>query len=313
MTGTSARLSDGLTGAGGSRRSFERGERGPRRPVLWLLGGLDPTGGAGILRDVWTARALLPGAEVGAVVSAWTWQGGGAPARAEGRPLGRIADELAALPRPDAIKVGLVPACLIDAGFVELLEEVSAAAPIVVDPVLVATDGGELGARPEELLGLARIAALMTPNLGEATALAGRAEGGEAEEVQLRRLGALMGLAGPAWLLKGGHSGSATEVVDRLWECGEVRAFRRPRRAGPDPRGTGCALATAIAAGLARRAGEVCAECEAETPLAAAVREAIAWLDQARLRWRRGRDGRAHLPVGGSAAELRDTPSFSRG
>lgn len=301
-----APTSAGRDHAGGSGRSLERGRSG-RRPVLWLLGGLDPTGGAGILRDVWTARALLPEVEVGAVVSAWTWQGAGAPARAEARALGRIAEELAALPRPDAIKVGLVPASLVAAGLVQLLLEASAAAPIIVDPVLVATDGGELGAGPSELLSLGRIAALVTPNLGEAAALAGGGEGRGPEEL-LGRLGGRTGLAGPAWLLKGGHSGSADEVVDHLWERGELRAFRRPRRAGPDPRGTGCALATAIAVGLARRA----ASGGDEAPLAASVGEAIAWLDRARQRWRRGRDGQAHLPVG-SAAALRGTPSSSRG
>ncbi len=301
-----APTSAGRDHAGACGRSTEGG-RSSRRPVLWLLGGLDPTGGAGILRDVWTARALLPGAEVGAVVSAWTWQGAGAPARAEARSLGRIAEEIAALPRPDAIKVGMVPAGLIDAGLAQLLREVSADAPIIVDPVLVATDGGELGAGPRELLALARIAALVTPNLGEAAALAD-VEGRSPEEL-LCRLGERTGLAGPAWLLKGGHSGSADEVVDRLWERGELREFRRPRRAGPDPRGTGCALATAIAVGLARRA----IPGGGEAALAASVGESIAWLDRARLRWRRGRDGQAHLPVGASAAALRDTPSSSRG
>ena len=302
-----APASAGRDHPGASERAPERA-RSSRRPVLWLLGGLDPTGGAGILRDVWTARALLPRAEVGAVVSAWTWQGEGAPARAEARSLGRIAEELAALPRPDAIKVGLVPTSLIDAGLAQLLREVSAAAPIIVDPVLVATDGGELGAGPGELLGLAKIAALVTPNLGEAAALAGGVEGRDPEEL-LGRLVGRTGLAGPAWLLKGGHSGSADEVVDHLWERGDLRAFRRPRRGGPDPRGTGCALATAIAVGLARRA----VGGGGEAPLEASVGEAIAWLDRARQRWRRGRDGQAHLPVGASAVALRDTPSSSRG
>lgn len=297
-----APTSAGRDHAGDSGRSLERGRSG-RRPVLWLLGGLDPTGGAGILRDVWTARALLPEAEVGAVVSAWTWQGADAPARAEARALGRIAEELAALPRPDAIKVGLVPASLVAAGLAQLLQEASAAAPIIVDPVLVATDGGELGAGPNELLSLARIAALVTPNLGEAAALAGGGEGRDPEGL-LCRLG---GLTTSAWLLKGGHSGSADEVVDHLWERGELRAFRRPRRAGPDPRGTGCALATAIAVGLARRAAF-----GSEAPLEASVGEAIAWLDRARQRWSRGRDGQAHLPVG-PAPGIRGTPSSSRG
>ncbi len=294
--------------------------------MLWLLGGLDPTGGAGILRDVWTARALLPGAELGAVVSAWTWQGRGAPARAEARSLGRIAEELAELPQPDAIKVGLVPARLIEAGLVPLLRGLAGPAPIVVDPVLIASDGGDLGARPRELLALAEVAALVTPNYGEAAVLAGVEPDPAVESRLAGRLEELSRRpSAPAWLLKGGHAAGDDVVADHLWERGALRVFRRPRCAGPDPRGTGCALATAIAVGLARRRWEGRGRGftgpgaergapvsdryaerggeeggERETPLVAAVGEAIAWLNRARLRWRPGPDGRAHLPVDGA-------------
>jgi hydroxymethylpyrimidine/phosphomethylpyrimidine kinase len=53
---------------------------------------------------------------------------------------------------------------------------------------------------------------------------------------------------------------------------------------GPDPRGTGCALASAIACELARRL---------ELPLA--CERAIAWLDAARSRLVLGPEGRWHL------------------
>jgi hydroxymethylpyrimidine kinase/phosphomethylpyrimidine kinase len=264
-----------------------------RAPVVWLLGGLDPTGGAGILRDLWSARAVLPGARVGAVVSAWTWQGGGVRARSEARPGARIVAELAALPRPDAVKVGLLPARLLAAGIGEALIEAARGAPIVVDPVLVATDGGDLGAGVGRLRDLAGAVTLLTPNVPEAQALAGEeAEGVSDPRGLLERLAAILPrdpLGGrPAWLLKGGHATAedADAVVDHLWENGRLIAYRRPRQPGPDPRGTGCALATAIACGLARGLS-----------LEAAVGEAIAWLDRARLAWRRGRDGRPHLPV----------------
>jgi hydroxymethylpyrimidine/phosphomethylpyrimidine kinase len=69
-----------------------------------------------------------------------------------------------------------------------------------------------------------------------------------------------------------------------LADEGGEQVFDRSRIEGPDPRGTGCALATAIACGLA--AG-------------ASVREAVScgieWLDVARTRTEPGPDRRAHL------------------
>ncbi|HWB82183.1 MAG TPA: bifunctional hydroxymethylpyrimidine kinase/phosphomethylpyrimidine kinase, partial [Nannocystaceae bacterium] len=65
-----------------------------------------------------------------------------------------------------------------------------------------------------------------------------------------------------------------------------VHDFVRTRVSGVDPRGTGCALATAIACALGR--GEA---------LIDACAQAIAWLDEARLHTAPGPDGRPHLLV----------------
>ncbi len=53
------------------------------QPKLWIVGGMDPTGGAGVWRDVWTASRLAPELEIRAVVTAFTWQGRGVLARAQ--------------------------------------------------------------------------------------------------------------------------------------------------------------------------------------------------------------------------------------
>ncbi|MCB9569175.1 MAG: bifunctional hydroxymethylpyrimidine kinase/phosphomethylpyrimidine kinase [Myxococcales bacterium] len=255
------------------------GDRG--RGALWILAGLDPSGGAGILRDLWTLRALAPGITPGPVISAFTWQGRGAPARAEARPLAAIARDLADLPPARAVKVGLAPASLIEAGLVERLREAAQGAPIVVDPVLLASDGGDLGARPEQLRRLAAAATLVTPNLAEAVALAG-VEG--APGALAARIGGSLG--GVACLVKGGHGGDPRRVCDHLWVAGELHEVARARGGGGDPRGTGCALATAIAAGLAGGAA-----------IPAAVAGPDARRDEARPRARPGRDGRLHLPI----------------
>jgi hydroxymethylpyrimidine/phosphomethylpyrimidine kinase len=124
---------------------------------------------------------------------------------------------------------------------------------------------------------------LLTPNRAEAAALAGAAPD---DPDLLARLAER--LPGPALLLKDGHGEDATRVRDRLAISGVVYTLARPRQPGPDPRGTGCALATAIACGLARG-----------RPLRHAVSVGVAWLDAVRGWTNPGPDGRAHLPDAG--------------
>ena len=111
--------------------------------------------------------------------------------------------------------------------------------PVVVDPVLAASSGTPLfSGRPRELLELAR-GAVLTPNLAEAEALL---EGPADARTLLAR--------GPAAvLLKGGHlPGPPTDVLALPANTESFSAGRIPVKA----RGTGCRLASAIAAGLAR-------------------------------------------------------------
>jgi hydroxymethylpyrimidine/phosphomethylpyrimidine kinase len=213
--------------------------------VVWLLGGLDPTGGAGLLRDFATARAFGPSLRTRSVVTAFTMQGHGGPARARAVSVDELRFQLNEGPDPAAIKIGLVPRELVDevVAFVDRHR-----VPVVVDPVMVASDGGALGSDPDALRPLLERATLVTPNRDEAARL------------ELR--GAVL------------HKNVGDDpnlVVDVLVEGAARHRFERPRNTGPDPRGTGCALATAIACGLAL--GD---------DLHDAVANAIAWLDHAR-------------------------------
>jgi len=242
---------------------------------LWLIGGFDPTGGAGVGRDRAVARELAPELDVEVVITASTEQGDGKPARA--RPtypelldaaLARIADAV-------AVKVGLVPAVIAD--------RIAAAlaitrAPRVLDPVLRASDGGDMGADVTGVLRMLPHVDLVTPNRAEASALLGDTRDAAA------LVDAAAGLGGVAVLVKDALGEDPATVCDRLVHRGEYVDFVRPRRPGPDPRGTGCALATAIACELARGA-EISAACAA----------AIAWLDDARTRTHVGPDGKPHL------------------
>ncbi|HYL69940.1 MAG TPA: PfkB family carbohydrate kinase, partial [Candidatus Dormibacteraeota bacterium] len=134
--------------------------------------------------------------------------------------------------------------------------------PVVLDPVLAASSGARLldaaGERVLRTQLLAR-ATLLTPNIPEAAALLDTAPARSVAE-QLRQAEALCALGPAAVLLKGGHGGGA-EAVDVLVRAGVApRQFAAARRAR-GMRGSGCALASAIAAALAAGAelGEACA------------------------------------------------------
>jgi len=157
----------------------------------------------------------------------------------------------------DALKSGMLPSREL-AGLVAA--EAAAAGLVhrrglVVDPVLV-TSSGTLLAPPDEVGPIARwlfpLAELVTPNLPEASVLLGGVEIGTL--AAMHAAAARLHKLGPRWvLLKGGHLEGEAESVDVLYG-GPGRAYelRAPRVATRNTHGTGCTLASAIAAHLAR-------------------------------------------------------------
>jgi hydroxymethylpyrimidine/phosphomethylpyrimidine kinase len=126
--------------------------------------------------------------------------------------------------------------------------------PIVLDPVLVATSGDALGtsdlidALRERLMPLAT---LIAPNLAEAARLADRPVPRDISEMQ-QVAEQLHALGARAVLVKGGHLAGA-EANDVLFDGRSHRLFTGPRvETTGDTHGTGCTLASAIAAYLAR-------------------------------------------------------------
>jgi hydroxymethylpyrimidine kinase/phosphomethylpyrimidine kinase len=236
----------------------------PNLPELIIVGGLDPGGGAGLVRDWLTATER--GARPTLIGSAWTDQGPGGVAAVEPRDrrglVSALDRALAAASGMVAVKVGMIATPDLARAVAEVME--ASALPLVFDPVLGASAGGSLF--EGSLIGLdplLRRADLVTPNAAEATALAGVT----VEEVDdARRAATILRARGArAVLVKGGHLRG--DAVDLLLTAEGETLFRAPRVPGPGLRGTGCALATAIAVELAR-GGD----------LAAAVGTAKAWL-----------------------------------
>jgi len=166
-----------------------------------------------------------------------------------------------------AVKIGMLGSAANVAAVAAALRQ-QHARNIVLDPVLASSSGTPL-LTPRGLAILRKelipLADLLTPNLPEAAILLGRRVRDADAPAAARDL---LALGARAVLLKGGH-GRGRVVRDILVDAGGVREFAHPRlrlRA----RGTGCVLASAIAAGLAQGQS-----------LAAAIAAAEAFLQQA--------------------------------
>ena len=211
------------------------------------IAGSDPSGGAGIQADLKTFAAL--GCYGMAAISALTVQNtNGVLAMQLVAPelLAAQVDAVFADIRVDAVKIGMLGAPASVMAVAAVLRRWQPRI-IVLDPVLAATRGAALGSDglAEALVThLFPLATLVTPNLPEARVLAGR-DGTAAQLAQtLRAQGA------GAVLVKGGHA-EAAEACDYLMDGDGEASFCLPWLNTANNHGTGCTLASAIAAGLA--------------------------------------------------------------
>jgi len=240
------------------------------RRVL-IIAGSDSGGGAGIQADIKASSAL--GAYASTAITALTAQNTCGVQAVYPIPPGFIAQQMEAVLTDigtDCIKTGLLHDAAVIEAVYDILQRNGARVPLVVDPVMVAQSGDRLleESAVEALVNyLLPRAALVTPNIPEAEVLLGesvRGEAGQHEAAEaLRRFGCA------AALVKGGHA-DGDEVVDVLATASGTTTLRYPRIDTTSTHGTGCTLASAIAAGLA-----------AGRELPAAVGRARAYLQRA--------------------------------
>lgn len=158
--------------------------------------------------------------------------------------------------RIGAVKIGMLATVEVIDAVVEAIDR-HYPTHIVLDPVMIATSGAKLLADNALDSLRARLipqASIITPNLPEAEFLLGRSIPDLA--AMREACDALLDLGPGAVLLKGGHLASGDEVVDLFAERRDTggrkhREIRHPRLA-LEAHGTGCTLASAIAANLAR-------------------------------------------------------------
>jgi hydroxymethylpyrimidine/phosphomethylpyrimidine kinase len=152
----------------------------------------------------------------------------------------------------DAVKTGMLATSGIIDAVADELDALAPRVPRVVDPVMVAKGGDRLLAEDAVDALRRRLvagAAVVTPNLPEAEVLCGRPV---RTLDDMRGAGrAILALGAHAALVKGGHMEGA-ELTDLLVSRDGEEVFRSARIDTRHTHGTGCTLASAVAAGLAQ-------------------------------------------------------------
>jgi len=210
-------------------------------PTVLCIGGLDPSGGAGIAADMKTATVMnVYGMSV---LTAVTVQHPGNVSRVAPLPVSIVREQLVCLIETmplGAIKLGMVANTEVAEMLSQILSSVDC--PIVIDPVRVATSGASLNTVDHDVFdALLSNATVITPNDSEITPCMGATP---AARWAIDR--------GVAVLHTGGHN-ETDPIIDTLWlPNGNHKRWSHPRVDTNHTHGSGCTLSTAVAAGLAR-------------------------------------------------------------
>lgn len=232
----------------------------PKERFVLAIGGSDPSGGAGVQADLKTISDQgLAGISA---ITAITAQDDERVLSIHPTPADVLTQQLATAvggKEIAAVKIGMV-ATKANARAVEWFLRHTDVAHIVVDPILHSSTGAallEADAFPFYRQHILPLATVITPNIPEASALAGMqvasldsmrkaAEAIYGETMKLRdRINKPL-----AVIVKGGHL--AGDAIDVLFDGEKYHSFTAPRIPGRSPRGTGCRFASAIAASLAK-------------------------------------------------------------
>jgi hydroxymethylpyrimidine/phosphomethylpyrimidine kinase len=217
-----------------------------------VIAGSDSGGGAGIQADIKTVAAL--GGYATTAITALTAQN-----TLDIRGILPVPPDFVALQietvltdiGADCIKTGMLGTAEVAEAVADSLDRLAPAIPLVVDPVMTAGTGGALLSEEARQILVRRLlprAALVTPNIPEAERMLGRSI--PDRDAMERAARDLLDRGCRAVLLKGGHLPGDT-VTDILAIGADCHILSEPRLGERSPHGTGCTLASAVAAGLA--------------------------------------------------------------
>jgi hydroxymethylpyrimidine kinase/phosphomethylpyrimidine kinase len=222
-----------------------------RQPVVMTIGGLDPSGGAGILADVKTISAF--GCYGVAAVTSVTFQNTRQVFGAHHQAAEMVRQQVAPLFADfeiAAIKTGMLPTP-------EIIREVAGmikakTVPVlVVDPVLTSTSGLDLiddGAVDALTRYLFPLASLVTPNFAEAERITGIQVRGQ---FGVRRAAEMILETGARAVLVTGGDATSDLSTDFLVDAQGDALYSSERIRSKHTHGTGCTLASALACLLA--------------------------------------------------------------
>jgi hydroxymethylpyrimidine/phosphomethylpyrimidine kinase len=244
-------------------------------PNILSIAGSDPSGGAGVQADIKAISAC--GGYAMAAITALTAQNTRGVTAVRMVAPDMVAAQIAAIRadiRIDAVKIGMLGEAAVIAAVADALRGL--AAPVVLDPVMVAKSGDRLLAADAvaALRAALPLAAVLTPNLPEAADLLGVAEAATTDEMEAQAR-ALLEAGARAVLLKGGHLPQA-DSPDLLADASGLVWLPGARRATARTHGTGCTLSSALAAFLGRGLPLPQAAARAKAYVAAAIAAADA-------------------------------------
>ncbi len=227
-------------------------ERTLQYPRVLSIAGSDSGGGAGIQADLKTFAAL--GCFGMTAITALTAQNTCGVRTIHGVPPDMLRDQIEAVVEDigvDAVKIGMLHSPDIVRTVAQAIDRHQLQC-VVFDPVMVATSGAKLIDDPAIAVLVAELfprAALITPNLDEASLLVGRTLASPQDMAQAAA--ELIARGARAVLLKGGHL-AGDKVIDVLLQAGEDPFWMEADRIHTaNTHGTGCTLSSAVAAHLA--------------------------------------------------------------
>ncbi|KAL1192226.1 Thiamine biosynthetic bifunctional enzyme TH1 [Cardamine amara subsp. amara] len=223
-------------------------------PQVLTVAGSDSGAGAGIQADLKVCAAR--GVYCASVITAVTAQNTRGVQSVHLLPPHFVSEQLKSVLSDfefDVVKTGMLPSPEIVEVLLQNLSDFPVRA-LVVDPVMVSTSGHVLAGSSilsifkERLLPIADI---ITPNVKEASALLGGVRIETVEE--MRSAAKLLHQMGPRFVLvKGGDLPDSSDSVDVYFDGKEFHELRSPRITTRNTHGTGCTLASCIAAELAK-------------------------------------------------------------
>ena len=219
-------------------------------PRVLIIAGSDSSGGAGIQADIKTCAAF--GVYASTAITAVTAQNTTGVQQVEAMPAGLVRAQIRSVMSDigaDVIKIGMLASAEIIDVVAQEIDDTDAF--VILDPVMVATSGDSLledkaaSALIDKLIPLAD---LITPNVPEAALLTGL----DITDVDdLTKAGdALLKRGVYAALMKGGHL-EGKSVIDVLVSEEGANIMSGPRIHTRHTHGTGCTLASAVAANMA--------------------------------------------------------------